>query len=116
MSNLSNLSRKLPTSLCDSAGGGAVIPDNARFITRPEPFVLHIVCSILFCMPGSFQLGSALRQRFPRLHRSIKQHKAWIVRAYALVLGAGTQVLIMFPMTSVAGASPFFFYVLMAWA
>ncbi|QJQ05483.1 hypothetical protein EJG51_006045 [Undibacterium piscinae] len=58
-------------------------------------------------MPGTFQLGSALRQRFPRLH---------IVRAYALVLGAGTQVLIMLPMTSVAGASPFFFYVLMAWA
>ncbi|MDO8652708.1 MAG: hypothetical protein Q7R66_11005 [Undibacterium sp.] len=46
----------------------------------------------------------------------IKQHKAWIVRAYALVLGAGTQVLIMLPMTLVAGASPFFFYVLMAWA
>ena len=88
MSNLSNLSWQLPTYLCDSAGGGAVNPDNARFMTSPEPFVLHIVCSILFCVPGTFQLGSALRQRFPRLHRS----GGWRNDAMRLVRGVNKLV------------------------
>ena len=41
--------------------------------------------------------------------RRITQHKAWMVRAYALGQGAGTQVLILLPVTLLAGAPTFFF-------
>ena len=43
------------------------------------------------------------------LQRRIAQHKAWMVRAYALGQGAGTQVLILLPVTLMAGAPTFFF-------
>jgi uncharacterized membrane protein len=43
------------------------------------------------------------------LQRRIAQHRAWMVRAYALGQGAGTQVLIMLPVTLIAGAPTFFF-------
>ena len=43
------------------------------------------------------------------LKRRIAQHKAWMVRAYALGQGAGTQVLILLPVTLIAGAPTFFF-------
>ena len=151
------------------ASGGGVTPENARFMALPAPVVLHIVCASLFCVLGALQLDSALRQRFPRLHRiagrvaapcgivaaltgmwmtaayaipaalqgqllygvrmvaglamalaivvsvhavlkrRIAQHKAWMVRAYALGQGAGTQVLILLPVTLMAGAPTFFF-------
>jgi Predicted membrane protein (DUF2306) len=43
------------------------------------------------------------------LQRRIAQHKAWMVRAYALGQGAGTQVLIMLPVSLIAGAPTYFF-------
>jgi hypothetical protein len=43
------------------------------------------------------------------LQRCIDQHKAWMVRAYALGQGAGTQVLILLPVTLMAGAPTFIF-------
>ena len=151
------------------SSGGGVTPENARFLAMPAPVVLHVVCASLFCLLGALQLDSALRQRFPRLHRiggrvvapcgivaaltglwmtaayaipaelqgqllygvrmvvglamtlavvvsvhavlkrRIAQHKAWMVRAYALGQGAGTQVLILLPVTLIAGAPTFFF-------
>jgi uncharacterized membrane protein len=51
--------------------------------------------------------------------RRIAQHQAWMVRAYALGQGAGTQVLILLPVTLIVGAPTFLFRdVLMAsaWA
>jgi len=43
------------------------------------------------------------------LQRRIAQHKAWMVRAYALGQGAGSQVLILLPVTLLAGAPTFIF-------
>jgi hypothetical protein len=43
------------------------------------------------------------------LRRRIAQHRAWMVRAYALGQGAGTQVLIMLPVTLIAGEPTFIF-------
>lgn len=43
------------------------------------------------------------------LLRRIAQHKAWMVRTYALGQGAGTQVLILLPVTLLAGAPTFIF-------
>ena len=157
------------SSLAGGATGGGVTPANARFMAMPAPVVIHIVCASLFCVLGAFQFDSALRQRFPRVHRiagrvaavcgmvaaltglwmtaayaipaelqgpllygvrmvaglamtlavvvsvravlqrRITQHKAWMVRAYALAQGAGTQVLIQLPVTLLAGAPTFFF-------
>jgi hypothetical protein len=42
------------------------------------------------------------------LQGRIHQHRAWMIRAYALGQGAGTQVLILLPVTLVAGAPTFF--------
>ena len=157
------------SSLAGGATGGGVTPANARFMAMPAPVVMHIVCASLFCVLGALQFDSALRQRFPRLHRiagrvaapcgvvaaltglwmtaayaipaelqgpllygvrmvvglamtlavvlsvravfqrRITQHKAWMVRAYALGQGAGTQVLILLPVTLLAGAPTFIF-------
>ena len=157
------------SSLAGGANGGGVTAENARFMAMPAPVVMHIVCASLFCVLGAFQFDSALRQRFPRVHRiagrvaapcgivaaltglwmtaayaipaelqgpllygvrmvvglamtlavvvsvravlqrRITQHKAWMVRAYALAQGAGTQVLILLPVTLLAGAPTFFF-------
>jgi Predicted membrane protein (DUF2306) len=151
------------------ASGGGVTPENARFMAMPAPVVMHIVCASSFCVLGALQFDSALRQRFPRLHRiagrvaapcgivaaltglwmtaayaipaelqgpllygvrmvvglamtlavvmsvravfqrHITQHKAWMVRAYALGQGAGSQVLIVLPVTLMAGAPTFIF-------
>ena len=155
--------------LLGMASGGDVTPQSARFVAMPAPVVLHIVCASLFCVLGAFQFDSALRLRFPRLHRiagrvaapcgivaaltglwmtaayaipaelqgpllygvrmvvglamtlaivvsvrailqrRITQHMAWMVRAYALGQGAGTQVLILLPVTLTAGAPTFIF-------
>ncbi|MBC7604171.1 MAG: DUF2306 domain-containing protein [Ramlibacter sp.] len=155
--------------LSSLSGSSGVTPENARFMAMPAPVVLHIVCASLFCVLGALQFDSALRQRFPRLHRiagrvaapcgivaaltglwmtvayaipaelqgpllygvrmvvglamtlavvvsvravlqrRITQHKAWMVRAYALGQGAGTQVLILLPVTLMAGAPTFIF-------
>jgi hypothetical protein len=43
------------------------------------------------------------------LQGRIAPHKAWMVRAYALGQGAGTQVLILLPVTWLAGAPTFMF-------
>jgi len=43
------------------------------------------------------------------LQRRMARHQAWMVRAYALGQGAGTQVLILLPVTLMAGAPTFFF-------
>lgn len=157
------------SNLAGGANGRGVTSENARFVAMPAPVVMHIVCASLFCVLGALQFDSALRQRFPRLHRiagrvaapcgivaaltglwmtaayaipaelqgpllygvrmavglamtlavvlsvravfqrRITQHKAWMVRAYALGQGAGTQVLILLPVTLLAGAPTFFF-------
>ena len=151
------------------AAGGAVSPENARFMAMPAPVVLHIVCAAMFCVLGALQFDSSTRLRHPQLHRiggrvvaasgllaaltgvwmtaaypipaamqgkllygvrmavglamtlaiikavravlkrRIADHKAWMVRAYALGQGAGTQVLILLPVALIAGTPTFFF-------
>jgi uncharacterized membrane protein YozB (DUF420 family) len=43
------------------------------------------------------------------LQRRFAQHRAWMIRAYALGQGAGTQALIMLPAALIAGSPTFFF-------
>jgi hypothetical protein len=53
------------------------------------------------------------------LQGRIQQHRAWMIRAYALGQGAGTQVLILLPVALIAGAPTFFFrdvLMVLAWA
>lgn len=134
------------------AGGPAITPDNARFVTAPIPVVLHIVGVTLYSLIGAFQFSPGLRRRHPSWHRRagrvlvvaglvaalsglwmaqfyaivpadspllhafrlvfgsamaaclvlgliairrrrIGEHQAWMRRAYAIGLGAGTQAL-----------------------
>jgi uncharacterized membrane protein len=141
--------------------GAAVTPENARFFTKPLPFLLHIFSAMLYCVLGAFQFSSSLRRRKLHWHRAagrilipsglvvaisglwmtvvyatgveppssfdgpflyairllvgiaiawflclgflairkrdIAHHRAWMMRSYALGLGAGTQVLTHIP-------------------
>jgi uncharacterized membrane protein len=137
--------------------GAEVTPENARFFTKPLPFLLHIFSATLYCVLGAFQFSTSLRRRKLNWHRAagrilipsglvvsisglwmtvfypigveppasfdgpflfairllvgiamawflclgfvairrrdIAQHRAWMLRSYALGLGAGTQVI-----------------------
>jgi uncharacterized membrane protein len=141
--------------------GAEVTPENARFFTKPLPFLLHIFSATLYCVLGAFQFSPSLRRRKLNWHRAagrilipsglvvaisglwmtvfystgveppssfdgpflyairllvgaamawflclgflairkrdIAHHRAWMMRSYALGLGAGTQVLTHIP-------------------
>lgn len=102
-----------------------VTPENARFFAAPVPVVLHILAASPYCVLGAFQFVPRLRRR--RWHRvsgrllvplgavgaamaafivagflavrrrDFARHSAWMIRAYALGQGAGTQVLTHLP-------------------
>jgi uncharacterized membrane protein len=141
--------------------GVEVTPENARFFTKPLPFLVHIFSATLYCVLGAFQFSTSLRHRKFKWHRAagrvlipsglvvaisglwmtvfystgveppssfdgpflyairllvgtamaaflclgflairrldVAHHRAWMMRAYALGLGAGTQVLTHIP-------------------
>jgi uncharacterized membrane protein len=133
------------------AGGGSLMPADARIAAFPLPVIVHIATVIPYSLLGAFQFSSRLRQRHLGWHRTagrvlvplalgvalsgvwmvlayaqkpgsglllvgirlvvgtamtasvvlgfaairhgdVPQHRAWMTRAYALALGAGTQV------------------------
>ena len=51
------------------AGGGAITPENARFMVAPIPVVLHIISVSIYCVVGAFQFAPGLRRRYPGWHR-----------------------------------------------
>lgn len=63
---------------------------------------VRIVVALSMALAIMVSVRAVLRGR-------IAQHRAWMVRAYALGQGAGTQVLILLPVTLIAGAPTFFF-------
>lgn len=141
--------------------GGEITPENARFLAEPLPIVLHIVCSVIYCVLGAFQFAPSFRRGYPSWHRAIGRllipcglvaalsglwmtqfypigidppasfdgpflyvirllagaamalflclgfaairkrdiplHRAWMIRSFALGLGAGTQVFTHLP-------------------
>jgi uncharacterized RDD family membrane protein YckC len=82
--------------LVELAGGPHVLPANPRMTASPLPVVIHIICAVLYAVLGAFQFSSGFRRRRPGWHRAsgrvVARHRAWMTRAYALALGAGTQV------------------------
>ena len=100
------------SGLAELSDGSGVTPENARFVAMPVPVVLHIVCASLYgvrWVVGLAMLLAVVVSIHAVLKRRIARHKAWMVRAYALGQGAGTQVLILLPVTLMAGAPTFFF-------
>ncbi|MDF1502121.1 DUF2306 domain-containing protein [Roseisolibacter sp. H3M3-2] len=142
--------------LAELAGGGAVTPENARFVAKPLPVVLHVLAAVPYSLLGAFQFAPAFRRRHRGWHRAVGRllvpcglaaaltglwmahfypwpagdghgvyverlvfgaamlasmvlavdairrrdfaaHGAWMTRAYAIGLGAGTQVLTHLP-------------------
>ena len=103
-----------------------VTSENLRFMSAPLPVVMHIISSVIYSMMlfyvrpqidgalivANFDdqnlfvirlvvgvamccfifLGLAAIQK-----RNIPQHRAWMIRGYALALGAGTQVFTHIP-------------------
>lgn len=145
--------------------GGAVTPDNARFMAAPTPVILHAISATSYCLLGAFQFSSAFRRHWPKWHRragkvlaacgilagstglwmtafydiptslqgpltyvarwvvglamvasiviawasilrrDVARHEAFMIRAYALGQGAGTQALVLLPWMLVSGES-----------
>ena len=139
------------------ATGAEITQENTRFFEQPFPLVLHVICSLLFCLLAPFQFTSTIRTKHLKLHRAsgkvlvisglfvavsglwmtqfypwvnydglalylvrlmvsiamivficlglyailkrkFPSHQAWMMRAYALSLGAGTQVFTHIPL------------------
>jgi hypothetical protein len=106
--------------LLQLAGGPALVPSDHRFAGFPGALVAHIVGAAVFALVGAFsavwltlfyqqQPGSGTLLFFLRLvfapamaaclvlgftaihRRDIPAHRAWMMRAYAIGLAAGTQ-------------------------
>lgn len=149
------------TRLSQLARGVAADAENARFVGRPLPVVLHVIGATLFCVLGALQFAPTLRrQRWHRiggrvvlpagvlaalsgvwmtlfyalpvgendallealrlvlgvgmvvalvsgflaiLRRDFGAHRAWVMRGYAIGMGAGTQALMMVPWALLMG-------------
>jgi uncharacterized membrane protein len=151
--------------LAELAQGAAVTPENARFVARPLPVVLHVLAVVPYSLLGALQFAPAFRRRHRGWHRAVGRllvpcglvaaltglwmahfypwpagdgwgvyverlvfgtamlasivlaldairrrdfasHGAWMTRAYAIGLGAGTQVLTHLPWFVLADARP----------
>lgn len=68
----------------------------SKELQGPLLYVVRLIVSIL--MIGSLWLGIRAI-----LKRNVAQHQAWMIRAYALGQGAGTQVFVMLPWALVIG-------------
>ena len=82
--------------------------DNLRFISNPSPMLIHIISSSIFSILGAFQFSKKFRINYSQWHKySVKLllvmatlvsiSGLWMTRAYALSLGAGTQVFTQIP-------------------
>jgi Predicted membrane protein (DUF2306) len=67
----------------------------------------HLLSTVRMVVGLSMTLAIVLAVRAV-LQRRVAQHSAWMIRAYALGQGAGTQVIIMLPLTLVFGEPTFF--------
>jgi hypothetical protein len=67
--------------LLEVAGGPQLLPVNPRIDAAPTPFVLHVAAAAVYAVAGAFQFPARLR----------REHRAWMIRAYALAVAAGTQ-------------------------
>lgn len=151
--------------LAQLAGGGAVTPENARFLAAPLPVLVHIPGAIVYSLLGALQFSRGFRRRRGAWHRAagrvlipcgvlvaltglwmtvsypwpqgdgallylerlifgaamlgslalgadalrrrdFRSHGHWMIRAYAIGLGAGTQVLTHLPWLVLADARP----------
>jgi uncharacterized membrane protein len=101
--------------LSEIFAGGPVSEANARFFAMPLPVVLHILAAIPFDILGALQFSVVLRTRGSRWHSIggrvllpmgflIALSGLWMTRAYAVALGAGTQVFTHIPWFILVGA------------
>jgi hypothetical protein len=65
-----------------------------------------LLCAVRLAVGLAMTLAIAVSVRAALQHR-MTRHRAWMVRAYALGQGAGTQALILLPVTLIAGAPTF---------
>jgi hypothetical protein len=144
---------------------GTSAPEHARFLAAPTPIVIHVLGGTLYSLLGAFQFSTALRLRWPVLHRRAGKllllcglaasitglwmtafypipeslqgpllygvrlvvasamlgslvlgvwtilhrnaggHEAFMLRAYALGQGAGTQAVVLLPWMLMTGES-----------
>jgi hypothetical protein len=77
--------------LIQLAGGPDLMPADHRFAGFPLPLVVHIVGAATYALGGILELVPRFRRRHPARHRRAGRVLAWMVRAYAIGVAAGTQ-------------------------
>lgn len=81
--------------LIELASGADITPDNARFFFSPLPIVLHILCSAVFAVLGTFQFAPNSQRRWPSWHRTAGRY---LVLSGLLVGGTGLWMTLFYPM------------------
>jgi uncharacterized membrane protein len=86
--------------LVQLGSGGSITEDNVRIFAESLPVVIHIICSVIFCLLGAFQFSGALRRLRPGWHRTA----GWILVPCGLVAAfAGLWMTQFYPTTGFDG-------------
>lgn len=51
------------------SANSSFLPSNPRLEENPTPIMIHVICSVLFCILGIFQFITSLRITYPRSHK-----------------------------------------------
>lgn len=84
--------------LAQLAGGVAITPDNARFVTAPLPVTIHIVAIGFYALLGALQFVPALRTRGASCHRIAG--RLTLIAAFATAL-SGIWMTLFYPLPDV---------------
>ncbi len=70
----------------EALSGGTPVPDAETYAKHPFPIVTHIVIGALFMLLGPFQFISAVRLRWPRVHKTMG--RMFVISGSLTALGA----------------------------
>jgi hypothetical protein len=88
------------------AASGVVAALSGMWMTVMYPIPAALQGDLLFGMRllvGTSMLVSIVLAVTAVIHRDIARHRAWMIRGYALGLGAGTQVVVLLPWMLIMG-------------
>lgn len=89
------------------AASGVVAALSGMWMTVMYPIPAALQGSLLFgvrLLAGTAMLMAIVLAVTAAMHRNIARHRAWMIRGYALGMGAGTQVVVLMPWMLIVGA------------
>ena len=88
------------------AASGVVVALSGMWMTVMYPIPAALQGDLLFgvrLLAGAAMLMAIVLAVTAAMHRNIARHRAWMIRGYALGLGAGTQVVVLLPCMLILG-------------